>query len=49
MNIMNDNLSLENSESHQRLEKAYKSEKPRLLARLRAVGRSLEEAEDLRP
>jgi RNA polymerase sigma factor (sigma-70 family) len=30
-----------------RLEQAYRSEKPRLLARVRAAGRSLEEAEDL--
>jgi RNA polymerase sigma factor (sigma-70 family) len=30
-----------------RLEQAYKSEKPRLLARVRAAGRSLEEAEDM--
>ena len=36
----------EDSDSHLRLEQAYKSEKPRLLARLRAAGRSLEEAED---
>jgi RNA polymerase sigma factor (sigma-70 family) len=36
----------ENSVSHERLEKAYKSEKPRFMARLRAAGRSLEEAED---
>jgi RNA polymerase sigma factor (sigma-70 family) len=36
-----------NSDSHKRLEKAYKSEKPRFLARLRAAGHSLEEAEDL--
>ena len=35
-----------NSDSHERLEKAYKSEKSRFLARLRAAGRSLEEAED---
>ena len=35
------------SEAHKRLEEAYRSEKPRLLARLRAAGRSLEEAEDL--
>ena len=35
-----------NSASRERLEKAYKSEKPRFLARLRAAGRSLEEAED---
>jgi RNA polymerase sigma factor (sigma-70 family) len=37
----------ENTDAHERLEKTYKSEKPRLLARLRAAGRSLEEAEDL--
>jgi len=43
--MIND-LAMENS-SRQRLEDAYRSEKPRLLARLRAVGRSLEEAEDL--
>ncbi len=30
-----------------RLEKAYKSERPKLLARLRAAGRTIEEAEDL--
>ncbi len=36
-----------NSVSHDRLEKAYKSEKPRFLARLRAAGRTLEEAEDI--
>ena len=36
-----------NSDSHKRLEKAYTSEKPRFLARLRAAGRTLEEAEDL--
>ena len=35
------------SESHERLEKAYKSEKSRFLARLRAAGRTLEEAEDI--
>jgi RNA polymerase sigma factor (sigma-70 family) len=34
-------------ESQMRVEKAYRSEKPRLLARLRAGGRTLEEAEDL--
>ncbi|MBT3273236.1 MAG: RNA polymerase sigma factor [Spirochaetales bacterium] len=34
-------------DARKRLEKAYKSEKPRLLARLRAAGRTLEEAEDL--
>lgn len=35
------------SDAHQRLEEAYRSEKPRFLARLRAAGRTLEEAEDL--
>ena len=44
---MNNDLPLKNSDAHQRLAGAYKSEKPRLLARLRAAGRSLEEAEDL--
>ncbi len=33
--------------SHRRLEEAYTRERPRLLARLRAAGRTLEEAEDL--
>ena len=33
-------------DSQKRLEKAYTSEKPRFLARLRAAGRTLEEAED---
>ena len=36
-----------NHDAHQRLEQAYRSEKPRFLARLRAAGRTLEEAEDL--
>ena len=35
------------NDSHERLEKAYRSEKPRFLARLRAAGRNLEEAEDI--
>jgi RNA polymerase sigma factor (sigma-70 family) len=35
------------NDSHELLEKAYRSEKPRFLARLRAAGRSLEEAEDI--
>jgi RNA polymerase sigma factor (sigma-70 family) len=35
------------SDARQQLEKAYTNEKPRFLARLRAAGRSLEEAEDL--
>jgi RNA polymerase sigma factor (sigma-70 family) len=37
----------EHRESHRRLEEAYRVEKPRLLARLRAAGRTLEDAEDL--
>ena len=37
----------DNQESQGRLEKAYLSEKPRLMARLRVAGKSLEEAEDL--
>ena len=40
-------LLKKNNESKQRLLKVYNSEKPRLLARLRAVGRTLEQAEDL--
>jgi len=37
----------EKTEIRGRVEKVYRSEKPRLMARLRAAGRSLEEAEDL--
>jgi RNA polymerase sigma factor (sigma-70 family) len=44
---MSDDQPREDKDSHQRLEAAYKSERPRLLARVRAAGRSLEEAEDL--
>ena len=44
---MNNDLSTEKSDAHQRLEQAYRSEKPRFMARLRAAGRTLEEAEDL--
>jgi RNA polymerase sigma factor (sigma-70 family) len=47
MYVMNEYRNPENIDAHRRLVKAYKSEKPRFLARLRAVGRSLEEAEDL--
>ena len=36
-----------NLDAGRRLAQAYQSEKPRLLARVRAAGRSLEEAEDL--
>jgi RNA polymerase sigma factor (sigma-70 family) len=43
---MNTDPPREKSDSHRRLEKAYTNEKPRFLARLRAAGRSLEEAED---
>jgi RNA polymerase sigma factor (sigma-70 family) len=44
---MSRELPFEHSESHRRLEAAYRSEKARFLARLRAAGRTLEEAEDL--
>jgi RNA polymerase sigma factor (sigma-70 family) len=44
---MNTDTVRENGESHRRLEETYTREKPRLLARLRAAGRTLEEAEDL--
>jgi RNA polymerase sigma factor (sigma-70 family) len=37
----------DNTDSQLRLERTYRNEKPRLLARVRAAGRSLEEAEDL--
>jgi RNA polymerase sigma factor (sigma-70 family) len=44
---MTHDRSAENTDANGRLERAYRSEKPRLLARVRAAGRSLEEAEDL--
>lgn len=44
---MRDDRVREQGDSHDRLEKAYTSEKPRFLARLRAAGRTLEEAEDI--
>lgn len=44
---MSDEKSVDNSEAHERLVRAYSDEKPRLLARLRVAGRTLEEAEDL--
>jgi RNA polymerase sigma factor (sigma-70 family) len=47
MNTMKQDQPAENRDANGRLEQAYKSEKPRLLARLRATGRTLEEAEDL--
>ncbi len=40
-------LTADNSDARRGLEQAYRSEKPRFLARLRAAGRTLEEAEDL--
>jgi DNA-directed RNA polymerase specialized sigma24 family protein len=47
MYAMKEDRSLKNGDSLERLEEAYRSEKPRFLARLRAAGRTLEEAEDL--
>jgi len=44
---MSQDVSAEHGDSRRRLEEAYRSEKPRLLARLRAAGRGLEDAEDL--
>jgi len=44
---MEHDLPKENSDVQRRLTRAYESEKPRFLARLRAAGRTLEEAEDL--
>jgi RNA polymerase sigma factor (sigma-70 family) len=40
-------LAPEPKDDRSRLEGTYRSEKPRLIARLRAAGRTLEEAEDL--
>ncbi len=47
MKTMSDEPHHDKRDTHSRVEKAYTSEKPRFLARLRAAGRSLEEAEDL--
>jgi RNA polymerase sigma factor (sigma-70 family) len=44
---MNKQIAQAKSISNRRLAEAYQSEKPRLLARVRAAGRTLEEAEDL--
>jgi RNA polymerase sigma factor (sigma-70 family) len=44
---MNNDPALRRRESQQRLAETYTRETPRLLARLRAAGRTLEEAEDL--
>ena len=47
MDVMVIGRTAEESDAHRRLEQAYRSEKPRFLARLRAAGRTLEEAEDI--
>jgi RNA polymerase sigma factor (sigma-70 family) len=44
---MNQDPTTNISDAQRRLEQAYRSEKPRFMARLRRAGRSLEEAEDL--
>ncbi len=44
---MKKDLKLIEKDNHRRLENAYRSEKPRFLSRLKAMGRTLEEAEDL--
>jgi RNA polymerase sigma factor (sigma-70 family) len=44
---MNTHKARTDDDSYRRLEDAYRRERPRLLARLRAAGRTLEEAEDL--
>ena len=44
---MNQEERLYNQESHKLLSRAYETEKPKLTARIRAAGKSLEEAEDL--
>ncbi len=44
---MNTDRARKEGESISRLEEAYTRERPRLLSRLRAAGRTLEEAEDL--
>jgi RNA polymerase sigma factor (sigma-70 family) len=44
---MKENKNAGQLDAHSRLEEAYHSERPKLLARLRKAGRSIEEAEDL--
>ncbi|MBN2659602.1 MAG: sigma-70 family RNA polymerase sigma factor [Spirochaetales bacterium] len=44
---MDQKKNLEQHESKERLSRAYESEKPRLMARIRAAGKSLEETEDM--
>jgi len=43
---MNDPSNLDSGKSLKRVEEAYATQKPLLLARLKAAGRTLEEAED---
>lgn len=47
MKTMKNQAESDETESRRRLTEAYRAEKPRLLARLRAAGRTWEEAEDL--
>ena len=47
MDVVVNGLTADNSDARRGLEQVYRSEKPRFLARLRAAGRTLEEAEDL--
>ncbi|HUI71673.1 MAG TPA: sigma-70 family RNA polymerase sigma factor [Spirochaetia bacterium] len=44
---MSDSQPPHENSAHERIEKVYRSEKPRFLARLSAAGLSMEEAEDL--
>jgi RNA polymerase sigma factor (sigma-70 family) len=44
---MNQEERLYNQKSQERLSMAYESEKPRLMARIRAAGRTMEETEDM--
>jgi RNA polymerase sigma factor (sigma-70 family) len=44
---MGRSLAADSTASLERIEEAYKKEKPRFIARLRKAGRSLQEAEDL--
>lgn len=44
---MNQKKGLNSQTTEERLSKAYESEKPKLMARVRAAGKSLEETEDL--
>ena len=46
MKVMNSELKT-TTQVRRRIQKAYESEKPQLLVRLQAAGRTMEEAEDL--